>query len=176
MRSEPSETREMNSGSLLALGSVRKHKVFVPLLLGPLHRSSRTHGPGPARHPDQGHDHALRAVRRGRARPDLRAHPPQGLAQARPWGRKLGRPKGSLGVSRLNGKEDEIRRFLQMGVPKTAIAKITGVSRTTLRSGPSRPVPPFLGELRWRRLRWPPHPDLQIMYRCKDLRRLSFSS
>ena len=102
--------------------------------------------------------------------------PPQGLAQARPWGRKLGRPKGSLGVSRLNGKEDEIRRFLQMGVPKTAIAKITGVSRTTLRSGPSRPVPPFLGELRWRRLRWPPHPDLQIMYRCKDLRRLSFSS
>ena len=38
----------------------------------------------------------------------------EGLAQARASGRKLGRPKGSLGVSRLNGKE--------------------GVSRTTLYS------------------------------------------
>ena len=27
-------------------------------------------------------------------------------------GRKLGRPKGSLGFSRLDGKEDDIRRFL----------------------------------------------------------------
>ena len=29
----------------------------------------------------------------------------EGLAKARSSGRKLGRPKGSLGVSRLNGKE-----------------------------------------------------------------------
>ena len=58
----------------------------------------------------------------------------QGLAQARSAGRKLGRPKGSLGVSRLNGKEDYIRRFLELGVCKTAIAKLTGVSRTTLYS------------------------------------------
>ena len=36
-----------------------------------------------------------------------------------------------LGVSRLDGKEDDIRRFLELGVSKTAIAKITGVSRTT---------------------------------------------
>ena len=49
-------------------------------------------------------------------------------------GRKLGRPKGSLGVSRLDGKEDEIRRFLELGVSKTAIAKLTGVSRTALYS------------------------------------------
>ena len=35
-----------------------------------------------------------------------------GLARARSSGGKLGRPKGSLGVSRLDGKEDEIRRFL----------------------------------------------------------------
>ena len=41
---------------------------------------------------------------------------------------RLGR---SLGVSRLNGKEDDIRRFLELGVSKTAIAKITGVSRPT---------------------------------------------
>ena len=38
----------------------------------------------------------------------------EGLARARASGRKLGRPKGSLGVSRLDGKEDEIRRFLEL--------------------------------------------------------------
>ena len=60
----------------------------------------------------------------------------EGLARARSSGRKLGRPKGSLGVSRLDGKEDEIRRFLELGVSKTAIAKITGVSRTA----PAQPL------------------------------------
>ena len=58
----------------------------------------------------------------------------EGLAKAKASGRKLGRPKGSLGVSRLDGKENEIRHFLELGVSKTAIAKITGVSRTTLYS------------------------------------------
>ena len=56
------------------------------------------------------------------------------LAKARSSGRKLGRPKGSLSVSRLDGKEDDIRRFLELGVSKIAIAKLTGVSRTTLYS------------------------------------------
>ena len=70
----------------------------------------------------------------------------EGLDRARASGRKLGRPKGSLGVSRLDGKEDEIRRrFLELGVSKTAIAKITGVSRTALYSFMStrglRPAP-----------------------------------
>ena len=37
----------------------------------------------------------------------------EGLARARSSGRKLGHPKGSLGVSRLDGKENEIRRFLK---------------------------------------------------------------
>ena len=50
----------------------------------------------------------------------------EGLAKARSSGRKLGRPKGSLGVSRLDGKQDDIRRFLELGVSKTAIAKIHG--------------------------------------------------
>ena len=54
--------------------------------------------------------------------------------QARSSGRKLGRPKGALGVSRLNGKEDDSRRFLKLGISKTAIAKLTGISRTTLYS------------------------------------------
>ena len=58
----------------------------------------------------------------------------EGLAKARASGQKLGRPKGSLGVSRLDGKEDEIRHFLELGVSKTAIAKITGVSRPILYS------------------------------------------
>ena len=45
-------------------------------------------------------------------------------------------PKGSLSASRLDGKEDDIRHrhFLELGVSKTAIAKITGVSRPTLYS------------------------------------------
>ena len=56
----------------------------------------------------------------------------EGLAKARASGKKLGRPKGSLGVSRLDGKEDEIRQFINLGVSKSAIARITGVSRQTL--------------------------------------------
>ena len=51
---------------------------------------------------------------------------------AAPRSRKLGRPKGSLSVSQLDGKEDEIRHFLELGVSTTAIAKITGVARPTL--------------------------------------------
>ena len=39
----------------------------------------------------------------------------EGLARARSSGRKLAHPKGSLGVSQLDGKEDEIRRFLELG-------------------------------------------------------------
>ena len=61
----------------------------------------------------------------------------EGLAKARASGRKLGRPKGSL--RRLTAQwqgatPDDIRRFLELGVSKTAIAKLTGVSRTTLYS------------------------------------------
>ena len=56
----------------------------------------------------------------------------EGLAKAKASGKTLGRPKGSLGVSRLDGKEDEIRQFIDLGVSRTAITKITGVSRSTL--------------------------------------------
>ncbi len=58
--------------------------------------------------------------------------PREGLAKARASGKTLGRPNGSLGVSRLDGKEDEIRQFIDLGVSKSAIARITGVSRQTL--------------------------------------------
>ncbi len=56
----------------------------------------------------------------------------EGLARARASGKKLGRPKGALGVSLLDGREEEIRQFLTLGVSKTEIARITGVSRSTL--------------------------------------------
>ena len=56
--------------------------------------------------------------------------------------RQATRPRAGSSVARrarwashgLDGKEDEIRRFLDLGVSKTAIAKLTGVSRTALYS------------------------------------------
>jgi DNA invertase Pin-like site-specific DNA recombinase len=56
----------------------------------------------------------------------------EGLAAARAKGRLLGRPKGSLGKSKLDGKEEEIRLLLEKTVSKASIAKIVGVSRTAL--------------------------------------------
>jgi DNA invertase Pin-like site-specific DNA recombinase len=47
-------------------------------------------------------------------------------------GRLLGRPKGALGKSKLDGKEEEIRMLLEKTGSKASIAKIVGVSRTTL--------------------------------------------
>jgi hypothetical protein len=44
----------------------------------------------------------------------------------------LGRPKGVLGKSRLDGKEEEIRVLLQKQVSKASIAKIVGVTRPTI--------------------------------------------
>jgi DNA invertase Pin-like site-specific DNA recombinase len=57
----------------------------------------------------------------------------EGLAAARAKGRLLGRPKGSLGSSKLDGKEEEIRMLLEKQVSKASIAKIVGVSSTNLR-------------------------------------------
>lgn len=56
----------------------------------------------------------------------------EGLAKAKASGKKLGRPKGALGTSRLDGREDDIRKLLALGVSKSAVARITGVSRPTL--------------------------------------------
>ena len=56
----------------------------------------------------------------------------EGLAAAKASGKKLGRPKGTLGKSKLDGREDEIRRFLALDVSKASITKITGVDRPTL--------------------------------------------
>ncbi len=56
----------------------------------------------------------------------------EGLAAAKARGKLLGRPKGSLGKSKLDGREEEIQMLLGKGVSKASIAKITGVSRTNL--------------------------------------------
>src|SRR3954462_7229514 len=57
----------------------------------------------------------------------------EGLAGTRAKGRLLGRPRGSLGTSKLDGKEEEIRVLLEKQVSKASIAKILGVSSTNLR-------------------------------------------
>ena len=56
----------------------------------------------------------------------------EGLAAAKAKGNLPGRPKGSLGQSRLDGKEAEIRILLGKQVSKASIAKIMAVSRSTL--------------------------------------------
>jgi hypothetical protein len=45
-----------------------------------------------------------------------------------------GRPKGSLGTSKLDGKEGEIRKLLEKEVSKASIAKILDVTPSTLHS------------------------------------------
>ena len=56
----------------------------------------------------------------------------EGLAAARAKGKKLGRPKGRKGKSRLDGREEEICELLTKNVSKASIAKITEVDRSTL--------------------------------------------
>ena len=56
----------------------------------------------------------------------------EGLAAAKAKGKRLGRPKGALGTSRLDGKEQDIRALLDKDVSKSSIAKILNVSRSAL--------------------------------------------
>jgi hypothetical protein len=46
--------------------------------------------------------------------------------------KRLGRPKGARGKSRLDGKEQEMRHLLGLQVSKASIARIMGVDRATL--------------------------------------------
>jgi DNA invertase Pin-like site-specific DNA recombinase len=56
----------------------------------------------------------------------------EGLARARAEGKLLGRPKGTIGKSKLDGKEKEIREYLKKRVNRANIARIYGVSFPTL--------------------------------------------
>ena len=56
----------------------------------------------------------------------------EGLAAAKAKGQRLGRPKGALGKSKLDGKEEEITLLLHKQVSKASIARIVEVSPMTL--------------------------------------------
>lgn len=56
----------------------------------------------------------------------------EGLARARAEGKLLGRPKGSLGKSKLDGKQQEIQSYFEKGLNKTNVARIYDVSVPTL--------------------------------------------
>ncbi len=56
------------------------------------------------------------------------------LAAKKAQGVKLGRPKGVPGKSKLDGMEDEIKKFLDKGLNVTALAKIYGVSWTAMKN------------------------------------------
>jgi DNA invertase Pin-like site-specific DNA recombinase len=56
----------------------------------------------------------------------------EGLIAAKANGTRLGRPKGALGKSKLDGKEREIELLLRKHVSKASIARIVEVSPTTL--------------------------------------------
>ena len=56
----------------------------------------------------------------------------EALAQRRADGVVLGRPKGSKGKSKLDGKESEIKTFLSKGVTKASIAKILDCDPSTI--------------------------------------------
>ena len=56
----------------------------------------------------------------------------EGLKLARAEGKLLGRPMGTIGKSKLDGKEDEIKTFLKGGINKTNIARYLNVSWSTL--------------------------------------------
>ena len=56
----------------------------------------------------------------------------EALARKRADGVQLGRPKGSKGKSKLDGKEAEIGMFLAKGVTKASISKILGCDPGTV--------------------------------------------
>jgi DNA invertase Pin-like site-specific DNA recombinase len=56
----------------------------------------------------------------------------EGLAATRAKGKRLGRPKGGLGKSKLDGKGQDIQLLLRKHVSKASIARIVEVSPTTL--------------------------------------------
>ncbi|MFC1596204.1 recombinase family protein [Candidatus Margulisiibacteriota bacterium] len=62
----------------------------------------------------------------------ISARTKQALAAVRAKGIKLGRPKGSTGKSRLDGREEEIKILLGKTVSKASIAKIMDISRPAL--------------------------------------------
>ena len=58
----------------------------------------------------------------------------EALARKRHEGKRLGRPKGKLSaVTKLTGKDDLIREYLEKDIPQSVMARLLGVSRLTVR-------------------------------------------
>src|SRR5256885_11663976 len=58
----------------------------------------------------------------------------EALARKKSEGKRLGRPKGKLSaVTKLSGKDDLIREYLQKQIPQAVIARLLNVSRLTVR-------------------------------------------
>lgn len=59
----------------------------------------------------------------------------EALAKRKASGKQLGRPPGALAKGyKLDEKRTEIERYQKLGINQTAIAKLVGVSRPTLRA------------------------------------------
>ncbi len=59
----------------------------------------------------------------------------EALARRKSEGKKLGRPKGSLSTyTKLTGKEEQIKELLSKKISYTAIGRIIGVHRKTVKS------------------------------------------
>jgi DNA invertase Pin-like site-specific DNA recombinase len=56
----------------------------------------------------------------------------EALAKRKKDGVKLGRKKGAIVKSKLDGKEEEIKALLDKNIPVSSIAKIFNVARTTM--------------------------------------------
>jgi len=65
-------------------------------------------------------------------RPLLSLRTTEALAAVKAAGKPLGRPRGRLGQSKLDGKKEEITTLLVLRVSKASIANSTGVDRATL--------------------------------------------
>lgn len=57
----------------------------------------------------------------------------EGYARARAAGVRVGRPPGSGGKTKIDEKSDEIDALLKAGVSQSALARLLGVSRGTVR-------------------------------------------
>src|SRR5918998_2404228 len=59
----------------------------------------------------------------------------EALARKKSEGKRLGRPKGRLSsVTKLSGKEDLIREYLDKKIPQSVIARLLNVHRLTVRN------------------------------------------
>jgi putative DNA-invertase from lambdoid prophage Rac len=62
----------------------------------------------------------------------IRERTKEGLRRVKNEGKKLGRPKGTTGKSKLDAQEETIRGYVAIELPKRRMAKLLGVSYNTI--------------------------------------------